>query len=88
MEDIEEEVNHQNSSLIYYVVGANPPIQVMEGFVRRVWRKFNVDKVVLISTGVYLALFDLMLWILGIQYDKDTNSLITNLLSWKHGILI
>lgn len=54
MEDVEEEINYWSSSLICYVVGANPPIQVMEGFVRRIWRQYGVDKVALFKRGVFL----------------------------------
>ena len=42
------------------MIGINPPIQVMEGSVRRVWRKFNVDKVAVISKGVYRVQFNAM----------------------------
>lgn len=40
LEHIEEEVNYWNSSLLCYLVKENPPIQVMEGFVRRIWRNY------------------------------------------------
>lgn len=38
LEDIEDEINYWSSSIICYVVGANPPSHVMEGFLRRIWR--------------------------------------------------
>ncbi|XP_056697466.1 uncharacterized protein [Spinacia oleracea] len=53
----QEEVDFWSSSIICYVVGANPPIHVMEGFIRRIWKKYYVDKVVLVKKGVFLVRF-------------------------------
>ncbi|XP_021838838.2 uncharacterized protein [Spinacia oleracea] len=57
LDDIQDEVDFWNSSIICYIIGANPPIHVMEGFIRRIWKKFNVDKVVLVKKGIYLVRF-------------------------------
>ncbi|XP_056689967.1 uncharacterized protein [Spinacia oleracea] len=57
IDDIQEEVDFRNSSTVCYVVGANPPLRVMEGFIRRIWKKYNVDKVVLVKKGIYLVRF-------------------------------
>lgn len=54
---IQEEIDFWNSAVIYYVVGSNPPIEVMEGFIRRIWKKYNVDKVALIIKGIYIVRF-------------------------------
>ncbi|XP_056691804.1 uncharacterized protein [Spinacia oleracea] len=60
LDDIQEEVDYWNSALICAVLGANPPLSVIEGFFRRVWKDFGVDKVVLIEHGVYLVRFFIM----------------------------
>ncbi|XP_021852705.2 uncharacterized protein [Spinacia oleracea] len=60
LEDIQEEIDYWNSAVMCYVVGANPPIHVMEGFVRRIWRNMGVDKVVLRAKGVFLVRFTTM----------------------------
>ncbi|XP_021858773.1 uncharacterized protein [Spinacia oleracea] len=59
-DDIQEEVDFWNSAVVCYVVGANPPINVMEGFIRRIWKHLNVDKVVLVKRGIYLVRFKTM----------------------------
>lgn len=56
VDDIEDEVNFWKPSLVGYVAGANPPLFVFEGFVRRVWKE-NVDKVGMISHGVFIVQF-------------------------------
>uniref|UniRef100_A0A803NKP7 DUF4283 domain-containing protein n=1 Tax=Cannabis sativa TaxID=3483 RepID=A0A803NKP7_CANSA len=55
-EDIEEEVNLWNSIIVCYVLGANPPLSIIDGFARRVW-KDRIDKVGMISYGVFLIRF-------------------------------
>lgn len=32
LEDIQEEIEFWSSSIVCFVIGANPPVQVMEGF--------------------------------------------------------
>ncbi|XP_062080614.1 uncharacterized protein LOC133785384 [Humulus lupulus] len=56
VEDIAEEVNFWQSSLVCYVLGANPPIRILEGFVRRLW-KDQVDKVGILSSGIFIIHF-------------------------------
>lgn len=59
-DDIQDEIDYWNSSIVCYVFGANPPINVMEGFFRRIWRNLAVDKVALASHGVFLVRFTTM----------------------------
>lgn len=44
LEDIQDKIDLWNSSIICYVVGSNPPIQVVQGFLHRIWRNFKVNK--------------------------------------------
>ncbi|KAL2935490.1 50S ribosomal protein L3 organellar chromatophore [Bienertia sinuspersici] len=54
MEDVQPEIEYWESSTVAYVLGANPPIPVMEGFIRRIWSKYGVDKVIVLQRGMYL----------------------------------
>uniref|UniRef100_A0A803PHP5 Reverse transcriptase domain-containing protein n=1 Tax=Cannabis sativa TaxID=3483 RepID=A0A803PHP5_CANSA len=56
IDDIAEEISYWNSSLVCYIMGANPPLNVLDGFVRRLW-KDKIDKVGLLSYGIFLIRF-------------------------------
>lgn len=43
-DDVADEIDYWNSSLICYVIGANPPFNVMYGFLNRIWKKAGIDK--------------------------------------------
>lgn len=57
--DIQSEVEYWRNSIICFVLGSNPPFPVMEGFLRRIWGRKGLDKVVGKPDGVYLVLFSL-----------------------------
>lgn len=40
-----------------YIVGVNPQIHVLEGFIRRIWKNLKVDNVVMVKKVVYLVRF-------------------------------
>ena len=56
MEDIEDEVEFWKPSLVGYVAGANPPLHVLEGFARRLWKE-EVSKVGMIALGIFIIRF-------------------------------
>ena len=53
MDDIQGEIDYWNSAIICYVLGANPPSMVMEGFVRRIWRNLGLDKVAMVEKRAF-----------------------------------
>ena len=61
LDDIIDEIVYWESAMICYVLGTNPPLKVMEGFVHRKWKHQGLDKLVGIGKGVFLARF----------HDKD-----------------
>lgn len=60
IDDSQDEINFWSASIFYYALGANPPIQVMEGFCKRIWKSYKVDKVALIKSEVFLVRYQAM----------------------------
>ncbi|KAL2903715.1 hypothetical protein RDABS01_002425 [Bienertia sinuspersici] len=60
IEDIQHDIDYWSSSLYAYVLGANPPTSVMDGFIRRVWKEHAVDKVINVKKGLFLVHFKTM----------------------------
>ena len=54
-EDFFNEIKYWESAVICYVIGANPPLQVIEGFVKRIWKNMSIDKVGLLAKGVFIV---------------------------------
>lgn len=54
-EDIKDEIEYWENAVVCYVVGANPPFPVMEGFLRRIWGKFGIDKIGAVGKGFFLV---------------------------------
>ncbi|KAJ8422180.1 hypothetical protein Cgig2_015761 [Carnegiea gigantea] len=57
LDDIEEEIAYWQNAVVCCVLGANPPVEVIEGFVRRIWSDYAIDKVMQIKKGLYLMRF-------------------------------
>ena len=55
--DVKEEVKYWENSVVCYVTGANPTIYVTVGFVRRIWKDLEIDKVGMVNRGVLLVRF-------------------------------
>ncbi|KAL2922907.1 Interferon-induced GTP-binding protein Mx [Bienertia sinuspersici] len=43
MKDIQPEIDFWESLVVTYVIGANPPTMLMEGFLHCIWSKYGVD---------------------------------------------
>ncbi|XP_074293363.1 uncharacterized protein LOC141620371 [Silene latifolia] len=41
---LNEELNYWKSSVYCFILGANPPWDIVEGFVRRIWANYPIDK--------------------------------------------
>lgn len=54
-DDIKGEVDFWVNAIVCHVVGANPPLHVMEGFLKRVWGKYGIGRVSLISKGIFIV---------------------------------
>ncbi|KAL2943499.1 putative glucan endo-1 3-beta-glucosidase eglC [Bienertia sinuspersici] len=56
-DDIDEELVYWSSAMVVYVLGANPPFSVFNGYCHRIWGKKGLDKVLLVGKGLYLVRF-------------------------------
>ncbi|XP_074277927.1 uncharacterized protein LOC141601533 [Silene latifolia] len=59
-EDVEEEVEYWKQAVICFILGANPPWEIVEGFIRRIWTKYNIDKISFLPNGIFLVRFKTM----------------------------
>ncbi|XP_010675362.1 uncharacterized protein LOC104891376 [Beta vulgaris subsp. vulgaris] len=60
MDDVQKEIDYWNSTIYCYVIGANPPIYVMEGFFRRLWKNLGIGKMAMAKKGIYVVRFTTM----------------------------
>ena len=60
IDDVKDEIEYWNSSVVCYVLGANPPFLVMDGYLRRIWAKKGIEKVVAVNKGVFIVRFHTM----------------------------
>ncbi|XP_074283135.1 uncharacterized protein LOC141607680 [Silene latifolia] len=60
VDDVKSEVEFWSSSVLCYVMGANPPSHVVGGFVRRLWGKLSIDKVAFKPNGICIVRFKKM----------------------------
>ncbi|XP_062103378.1 uncharacterized protein LOC133814434 [Humulus lupulus] len=57
LEEIQVETSFWNSAMICMVLGANPPFVVFEGFIKRIWGKLGIDRIVRLNAGFTLVKF-------------------------------
>ncbi|XP_074288696.1 uncharacterized protein LOC141613853 [Silene latifolia] len=56
-DDIKEEVEYWNQAVYCFVLGSNPPWEVLNGFIHRIWSKYGIDKVYFLPNGIFLVRF-------------------------------
>lgn len=57
MPDVQKEVQYWSNAVVVYVLGANPPFLVMNGYLRRIWKEYSIDKILQVQLGVFLVRF-------------------------------
>ncbi|KAJ8425740.1 hypothetical protein Cgig2_000800 [Carnegiea gigantea] len=56
-QDIREEVEYWNTAVLCSVLGANPPLEVIKGFILRIWGSYEIDKILQVRRGIFLVRF-------------------------------
>ena len=57
IDDVNPEIEYWNSAVICYILGVKPPFRIIEGFIRRMWGKFGVEKIAMMDNGVFVVRF-------------------------------
>ncbi|XP_074315744.1 uncharacterized protein LOC141651956 [Silene latifolia] len=56
-DDIKSEVEFWNQSVYCYILGTNPPMEVVEDYVYQAWSEFGIDRVSFMENDVFLVRF-------------------------------
>ncbi|KAJ8430097.1 hypothetical protein Cgig2_022699 [Carnegiea gigantea] len=57
MSDVKPEIEFWEQAVICSISGANPPFSVMEGFFKRIWSAFEIDRILMVKRGMFLVRF-------------------------------
>lgn len=57
MEDIRPKVDYWKNVVVCYILGVKPPYRIVDGSIRRIWRKYGVDKVLMMKSGLFVVRF-------------------------------
>ena len=44
--DVDVEIEYWKNAVICSVLGANPPFEAIQGFIKRIWAAFETDKII------------------------------------------
>ena len=75
-DDIKDEIRYWDTVVVCYVLGVNPPLHVIDGFVRRIWKDLDIEKVGMVRKGVFIVKLndtiarDIACELSGILFDK------------------
>lgn len=57
VEDISPEIEYWRYVVVCYILGMRPPYRMIDGFIRRMWKKFGVVKVAMMENGMFIVRF-------------------------------
>ncbi|VFQ84960.1 unnamed protein product [Cuscuta campestris] len=55
MEDVIEPGIYWESALVYCVLGANPPLEVIKGFLHRIWKSYDIDDISFLKESQFIV---------------------------------
>ncbi|XP_074313524.1 uncharacterized protein LOC141648702 [Silene latifolia] len=56
-EEVKKELEYWRNYVCCFILGANPPWEIVDGFIRRLWQNYQVDKISFLPNGVFLVRF-------------------------------
>ncbi|KAJ8421702.1 hypothetical protein Cgig2_002599 [Carnegiea gigantea] len=56
-EDVMQEIEFWQNAILCSVLGANPPFEVIPGYLNRIWANYDIERVIQIRRGVFLVRF-------------------------------
>ena len=54
-ENVASEVTYWKNAVLCAVMGANPPLEVISGFIKRIWASYEIDKILYVREGFFLV---------------------------------
>ena len=57
LEDVMDELEYWKSSVLCSVLGSNPPLEIIQKYIRRLWAQFEIDQILQIRRGIFLVRF-------------------------------
>ncbi|KAL2938196.1 Protein SEY1 [Bienertia sinuspersici] len=60
LDEVADQINYWSSAVVCYVLGANPPFSVMNGYCQRFWGKKGLEKVSMVGRGLFPVRFNTM----------------------------
>ncbi|XP_074289017.1 uncharacterized protein LOC141614161 [Silene latifolia] len=57
-EDVKVEMDFWKHSVVCFILGANPPWDVVEDFIHHLWADYGVERVSFLPSGIFLAVWD------------------------------
>ncbi|XP_074314107.1 uncharacterized protein LOC141649312 [Silene latifolia] len=56
-DDVKDEIAYWKQAVYGYVMGANPPWDVLDGFLRRIWFAYEISKISFLPNGLFVVRF-------------------------------
>ncbi|RAL49275.1 hypothetical protein DM860_017555 [Cuscuta australis] len=57
-EDVLDNAGIWDRAVLCCILGANPPVEVVKGFLSRIWKNYAIEDVSFFKNGQYIALFE------------------------------
>ena len=55
--EVQTEIDYWNNAVLGTVLGANPPLEIITGFINHIWKAYDIDKIIQVRRGIFLIRF-------------------------------